>query len=556
LTRRKTAFSFINKNDDGTKTTVTNPTMPEGAPPAATHAGVGRHAFLVAAGIFLSRIAGLVRERAIAYFLGNESIQADAFRAALRIPNILQNLFGEGVLSASFIPVYARLVAQKEEDESGRVAGAILSLLALAVAVLVLAGVLATPWIIDLIVPGFKGEKRELTIRLVRIVFPGVGLLVMSAWCLGILNSHRRFFLSYVSSVVWNGAIIAAFLLFRHADMSQLAVWAAWGSVAGSGLQVAMQLPVVLRLAPRLRLILTTTDENVRTVVRNFGPVFLSRGVNQLSAFVDQLLSSYLPTGAFSSLSVAQALYMLPVSLFGMSISAAELPAMSSTLGSDEQVATTLRERILSSTKRVGFFVVPSAVAFIALGDVITAAIYQTGKFSHADSIRVWTVLAGSGVGLVASTVGRLYSSAYYALRDTRTPMRFAILRVALTTILGYVCSRPLPKLLGIDPFWGAAGLTASAGFAAWVEFTLLRRGMNQKIGHGKFPTADFARLWLAAIIGAAVAWGVKLALHPQRPWIAAMVILVPYGAVYLGCTVMMGVEQAGGLVRRVLRKG
>jgi len=555
LTRRKTAFSFINKNDDGTKTTVTNPTRPEGAPAAATHAGVGRHAFLVAAGIFLSRIAGLVRERAIAYFLGNESIQADAFRAALRIPNILQNLFGEGVLSASFIPVYARLVAQKEEDESGRVAGAILSLLALAVAVLVLAGVLATPWIIDLIVPGFKGEKRELTIRLVRIVFPGVGLLVMSAWCLGILNSHRRFFLSYVSSVVWNGAIIAAFLLFRHADMSQLAVWAAWGSVAGSGLQVAMQLPVVLRLAPRLRLILTTTDENVRTVVRNFGPVFLSRGVNQLSAFVDQLLSSYLPTGAFSSLSVAQALYMLPVSLFGMSISAAELPAMSSTLGSDEQVATTLRERILSSTKRVGFFVVPSAVAFIALGDVITAAIYQTGKFSHADSIRVWTVLAGSGVGLVASTVGRLYSSAYYALRDTRTPMRFAILRVALTTILGYVCSRPLPKLLGVDPFWGAAGLTASAGFAAWVEFTLLRRGMNQKIGHGKFPTADFARLWLAAIVGAAVAWGVKLAIHPQRPWIAAMVILVPYGAVYLGCTVMMGVEQAGGLVRRVLRK-
>jgi len=555
LTRRKTAFSFINKNDDGTKTTVTNPTRPEGAPPATTHAGVGRHAFLVAAGIFLSRIAGLVRERAIAYFLGNESIQADAFRAALRIPNILQNLFGEGVLSASFIPVYARLVAQKEEDESGRVAGAILSLLALAVAVLVLAGVLATPWIIDLIVPGFKGEKRELTIRLVRIVFPGVGLLVMSAWCLGILNSHRRFFLSYVSSVVWNGAIIAAFLLFRHADMSQLAVWAAWGSVAGSGLQVAMQLPVVLRLAPRLRLILTTTDENVRTVVRNFGPVFLSRGVNQLSAFVDQLLSSYLPTGAFSSLSVAQALYMLPVSLFGMSISAAELPAMSSTLGSDEQVATTLRERILSSTKRVGFFVVPSAVAFIALGDVITAAIYQTGRFSHADSIRVWTVLAGSGIGLVASTVGRLYSSAYYALRDTRTPMRFAILRVALTTILGYVCSRPLPKLLGVDPFWGAAGLTASAGFAAWVEFTLLRRGMNQKIGHGKFPTADFARLWLAAIIGAAVAWGVKLAIHPQRPWIAAMVILVPYGAVYLGCTVMMGVEQAGGLVRRLFSK-
>lgn len=548
-------FSFINKMDDGTRANVTEPTRPEGPPAPPAQAGVGRHAFLVAAGIFLSRIAGLVRERAIAYFLGNESIQADAFRAALRIPNILQNLFGEGVLSASFIPVYAKLVAQKEDEESGRVAGAILSLLAVAVAVLVLAGVLATPWIIDAIVPGFKGEKRELTIRLVRIVFPGVGLLVMSAWCLGILNSHRRFFLSYVSSVVWNGAIIGALLLFRHADMSQLAVWASWGSVVGSGLQVAMQLPVVLRLAPQLRMVFTTANQNVKTVVRNFVPVFVSRGVNQLSAFADQLLSSYLPTGAFSSLSVAQALYMLPVSLFGMSISAAELPAMSSTLGTDEQVATTLRQRILASTRRVGFFVVPSAVGFIALGDVIAAGLYQTGKFTHGDSIRVWGILAGSGVGLVASTVGRLYSSAYYALRDTRTPVRFAVLRVVLTTVLGYLCSLRLPKLLGIDTFWGAAGLTASAGFAAWVEFVLLRRGMNRKIGHSEFPSQYFAKLWVAAVIAAAVAWGAKLTLHPQRPWIAAVLILTPYGMVYLGCTALFGVDQAGALVRRVLRK-
>ena len=209
----------------------------------------------------------------------------------------------------------------------------------------------------------------------------------------------------------------------------------------------------------------------------------------------------------------------------------------------------------MASTKRVGFFVVPSAVGFIALGDVITAAIYQTGKFSHADAIKVWTILAGSGVGLVASTVGRLYSSAYYALRDTKTPMRFAILRVILTTVLGYLCSRPLPKLLGIDPFWGAAGLTASAGFAAWVEFTLLRRGMNTKIGRSEFPTSYFARLWLAAIVGAAVAWGVKLGLHPARPILGGLLILIPYGAVYLGITALMGVEQAGGLVKRVFSK-
>ncbi|HET9364463.1 MAG TPA: murein biosynthesis integral membrane protein MurJ [Candidatus Angelobacter sp.] len=523
--------------------------------PKPAHAGVGHHAFWVAAGIFLSKIAGLVRERAIAYFLGNQTIAADALRGALRLPNILQNLFGEGVLSASFIPVYARLLAEGEEEESGRVAGAILSLLALIIAVLVLVGVLAAPWVVDVILRGFKGETRALTIRLVRVLFPGVGLLVMSAWCLGILNSHRRFFLSYVSSVAWNAAIIGAMLIFHRSGMERIAVYAAWGSVAGSALQVGLQLPVVLGLAPRLRLAMAAANKNVRTVIRNFVPIFFSRGVVQVSAFVDQFLASYLPTGAVSGLSVAQALYLLPVSLFGMSISAAELPAMSSALGTDEEVSGTLRQRIATSTKRVGFFVVPSAVGFIALGDVITAALYQTGKFTHTDSVHVWAILAGAGVGLVASTVGRLYSSAYYALRDTRTPLRYAIVRVILTTVLGYFCARRLPGMLGIDPLWGVAGLTASAGFAGWVEFLLLRGGMNRKIGKSDFPTSFFLRLWLAAVIAAGVAWGIKWAFHPQQPQIAALLILVPYGAVYLGCTMLFGVEQAGALVKRLLSR-
>jgi putative peptidoglycan lipid II flippase len=532
--------------------TMTSSDKPETTP--AAQAGVGRHAFLVAAGIFLSRISGLVRDRIFAHYFGITYV-ADAFKAGLRIPNTLQNLFGEGVLSASFIPVYARLVAQKDREEAGRVAGAIFSLLFLITSVLVLVGVLATPYIIDIIAFGFKGETRRLAIQLVRILFPGVGLLVMSAWCLGILNSHGKFFLSYVSPVVANAAFIAAMLIFRRQDMSQMAVYTAWGSVVGSGVQFLVQLPMVLRLAPELRIFFSTLTENIRVVIRNFVPVFVSRGVVQLSAFIDGLLASLLPVGGVSALANAQTLYLLPVSLFGMSISAAELPAMSSALGTDEQVAETLRKRIAASTKRVGFFVVPSALGFIALGDVIAAAIYQTGKFHHSDAVYVWGILAGSGVGLVASTVGRLYSSAYYALRDTRTPVRFAIARVILTTVLGYLFSKPLPLLLHVDPRWGAAGLTASAGLAGWVEFTLLRRGMNLKIGRSEFPSAYFARLWLSAVIAAAVAWGIKLALHPQRPLIAAVLILVPYGAVYLGCTAMLGVEQAGGLVKRLLKR-
>ena len=517
-------------------------------------ASIGKSAFLVAAAILLSRISGLIRESIFGYFFGISAV-ADAFRAALRIPNALQNLFGEGVLSASFIPVYAKLVAQEDREEAGRVAGAIFSLLALTMSLLVAAGMLATPWLIDVIAPGFKGETRELTIRLVRIFFPGIGLLVLSAWCLGILNSHGKFFLSYVSSVAWNIAQITVLIAFgNRVDLPRLAEYTAWASVAGNLLQVLMQLPVVLRLAPGIRLALRSLGENVRVVVRNFVPAFVSRGVVQMSATVDTIIASFLPTSAVAALSSAQTIALLPISLFGMSVSVAELPAMSRTLGSEDEIAASLRQRIAASTRRIGFFVVPSAVAFFALGDVVAGAIYQRGHFTRDNTLYVWGILAGSAVGLVAQTVGRLYASAYWALRDTRTPLRFAVVRVILTTALGYLFALPIPRLAGIDLRYGAIGLSATAGFAAWIEFILLRGGMNRRIGKVEFPLGYFLRLWTAAGLSAALAWGIRLLTHTQRPIVTAFLVLIPYGLAYFGLTTLFGIDQAGALAKRFAR--
>lgn len=508
----------------------------------------------------MSRAFGLVRESLIAYFLGLSPV-ADALRAALRIPNILQNLFGEGALSASFIPVYARLLAQGEQEEADRVAGAVFSLLALVTSVLVLAGMLAAPWLIEVIAPGFHDARRPLTIHLVRIFFPGVGLLVLSSWCLGILNSHRRFFLPYVAAVMWNLGIIGALVIFGRRSglaLDHLAVDAMWGLVAGSALQFLIQLPVVLRLAPKVRLAFIPLKENVRVVIRNFVPVFISRGVVQLSAYVDFVLASFLPIGALAALANAYTLYLLPVSLFGMSISVAELPAMSSALGTEREVADTLRRRINASTRRIAFFAVPSAMAFLALGQVVAGAVFQRGLFTVANTYYVWGILAGSALGLVAATSARLYSSAYYALRDTRTPLRYAIFRVTLTSVLGCACALPkghplVTGLLGIDARWGAAGLTVSYGIAAWLEFLLLRRGMSRKIGKIDSPLAYFGRLWSAALVAAGVAWGMKFLLPPQRPLLAAVEILLPYGVTYLLLTITFGIDEARTLQRRLV---
>jgi len=515
----------------------------------------GRLAMLAAAGMLLSRIMGLIRQRVFSYYFGL-SPAADAFYAAFRIPNLLQNLFGEGVLSASFIPVYANLLARKEKELSQKVAGAIAAILGLVCSGLVLVGVLATPLLIDLIAPGFKGDVRELTIQLVRVFFPGAALLVMSAWCLGILNSHRRFFLSYTAPVIWNVAMIATLVWFgRHDASDQLAIDLAWGSVVGSALQVVVQLPRVFRMLGRVPISLGRGVGEVRTILHNFVPVFVSRGVVQLSGYVDLWLASYLPASAVAGLSNAQTLYMLPVSLFGMSISAAELPAMSSALGNEGEIAAQLRKRLNASLKRIALFTIPSAMGFLCLGDVIAAAVLQSGRFHRADSVYVWEILAGSAVGLLASTMGRLYSSSYYALKDTRTPLRFAIVRVLLTTGLGYLFALPLPRWLGIDPRLGAAGLTASAGIAGWVEFLLLRRKLNERIGATGLPASIAARLWASAAMGAAAAWGVKIAIGVHHhPWTLSAATLIPFGCVYFACTDLLGVGGVRDLVRRKLR--
>jgi putative peptidoglycan lipid II flippase len=519
-------------------------------------AGRGKAAAaMVAAGIFLSRIAGLIRDRVFAHFFGNTDA-ADAFRAAFRIPNFLQNLFGEGVLSASFIPVYARLRAEQEDEQAGKLAEAIFALLFLATTVLVALGIFATPWLIDAIAPGFHGDKRELTVRLVRILFPGAGLLVFSAWCLGILNSHRRFFLSYTAPVIWNITLIAA-LAWRggHVSASRLAEILSWASVVGSALQFAVQLPTVLRFLWPLRLRLGAQREHVRTVLRNFGPVFVSRGVVQISAYVDSLLASFLPTGAVAALSYAQTIYTLPVSLFGMSVSAAELPAMSSALGTDEQIAQALRERLARGLEQIAFFVVPSAAAFLLLGHVVVATLYRSGLFGTRDVTYVWGVLAGSSVGLLASTFGRLYASAFYALRDTRTPLKFAAVRVALTVVLGYLFALPLPPLLGLDRKWGVAGLTLSAGIAGWIEFGLLRRSLARRIGAVSYSVARTAKLWLAALAAAAAGlalWRVSPAAHPVM---TGVVVLVPYCLVYLLLTQWMGISTIGSAWRALRRR-
>ena len=527
--------------------------------PAAASAkphSTGRSSALIAAGILASRLLGLVRQKLIAHYLG-AGLVAAAFNGAFRLTNFLQNLFGEGVLSASFIPVYANALAREDHEEADRIAGAVGALLGAVVVILVSLGILAAPLVVRVIAPGFEGEQRDLTILLTRILFPGAGLFVLGAWCLGVLNSHRKFFISYAAPVVWSVAMIVALFVFGpHRTQVDLAVIVSWASVIGAALSLCAQLPMVFHLLGEPRFRFDHAFPPVRQAIRNFGPVFASRGVVQVSGFIDiALASSIADVGAVALLANAQTIYLLPVSLFGMSVSAAELPEMSRDTGAGAAALERLRTRLDAALPRVAFFVVPSAVGFLVLGGAIVGVLLEGGRFTATDSFRTWAILAGSAVGLVASCLGRLYSSTFYALRDTRTPFKFAFARVLLTAGLGYLFAFPLPRVLGLEPWTGAAGLTASAGIAGWLEFLLLRRAINARIGVTGIPRSTLARFWGASLAAGAAGWGVMQLARALPHVPRGLAAIATFALVYGAASLALGVPEARALVARLRRR-
>ncbi|MBM4184898.1 MAG: murein biosynthesis integral membrane protein MurJ [Gemmatimonadetes bacterium] len=517
---------------------VTNGTEASAAEPAALGSGAAR----VGAGIFLSRVFGFVRERFFAYYFGSSDF-ADAWRAALRLPNVVQNLLGEGTLSASLIPVYSELIEKGELEKAGRFAGAALGLLAAVAAGVALAGTALAPVLVAIFFASWDPAKQALTVDLVRILFPMTGVLVLSAWALGILNSHRRFFVSYVAPVFWNLAMIAAMVagaayFGSDAPSRDLVVALAWGALVGGLIQFAWQLPFVMGHVRGLRLSFGRGVEGVREAVHNFWPVVAARGIVNVSAWIDLFLAGWLRSGAVAVLGYAQTFYMLPISLFGMSIAASELPELSRMRGEAERIVA---ERVGKALRRIAYFMVPSALAYVVLGDVIVAALYQTGEFDASATLVTWTVLGAYALGLPASGASRVMSSAFYALRDSRTPSRVAYVRVTVSLVVGLALMIPLDRIGVGGLALGAAGLALGATSGAWVEYGLLRRALGARIGRHGPEGAASERIWLAAAAASAAGVLVQIVLPPAHPAIVALETLVPFGVVYIAGAALLG---------------
>ncbi len=489
-------------------------------------------AIKVATGILLSRISGFVREVVIAALLG-ATAYADVFRFLLRAPNLLQNLLGEQTLSAALIPVYSRRLAKGDPEGARRLAGRVLGWLLVIVALLVVAGSLLAEPFVGLVMPGWLVDRAAtaealgvdrfaLAVQGIRWMFPAIGFLVLSAWALAVLNSHRRFLVSYTAPIVWNlaiaGALIAATQgwLGERSSGSLLVMAGVFGVLVGSALQFFVQLPFVRRETGSLPLSRPRWTSGVGEVAGAMGPLMAGRGVVQLSAYLDQFLASFIAAGGISVLGYSQTLFLLPVALLGMSMAAAELPTLSRELESG--VIGDLVPRIRNALRRTGVFAVPAAVGFLLLGGLLVRVAFQRGRFTAEDSTLTWLVLSGYSLGLVATIAARQLQNVFVAASKTKTPARIAVLRVVVSAAIG------IPAMLYLDQYWvpgftdgarrlGAVGLAVGSGIAAWVELAALRRALAKIEFRHLLPVGLWLRALALSLVAATLAWGLWVLL-------------------------------------------
>ena len=521
----------------------------------------------VAAGVLLSRISGLIRESLLRSLLGLTPA-ADAFAAALRIPNLLQNLLGEGSLSSSFIPVYSKLISEGKEKEAGKVAGSIAGLLIAVTSGLTLLAIFFAEPIAKILAPGFTSEKLDLTADLIRITTAGLGLLVLAAWCLGILNSHRRFFLSYVAPVVWNTAQIAALLIAitKNWEMDKAAKAAAFGLLVGGVLQFLFQLLGVLRLRTGIAISFTYKSFYVKEILKRFTPAILGRGVVQLSAYFDLILASMLATGAVAALMSAQVLYILPISLFALSIAAVELPEMSRDTSPHQ-----IYNRLDSALRKICFFMLLTSAVYISIGEQIIRILFQWGSFDTDDTMVVAITLAAYSLGIPAIGAARVFQSTLYAKGDTKSPALAGSLRVVISLGVGLFLMFPLDRLFIMDgnlkqeldgmfgswgpltedvrafpqnPHLGALGLAFGSAIGSWVEMLFLSRKLKLFYNIDSKPLVTIKRLLPATTSALLLSFTLKFLISGLNTFITLVACLLIASITYCFVAYKSGIKE------------
>jgi putative peptidoglycan lipid II flippase len=489
------------------------------------------------AGILASRVLGLVREQVVALYFGRSG-ELSAYWAAFKVPNLFRVLAGEGNLSASFIPVLSGQIARGDALASRRTADVVLGFLLVSVGLFTALGILIAPALSILAAPGFDESLREIVTRLIRILFPVSGFLILGAWCMGVLHAHGRFFWPNVAPVFLSVVSALSLVLFLnrwHRDPIELL---AWGTVAGGLVQLLVQFPQSRRVLGGLRPRLDLSDAGFRRVLVLFGPMLLGTGVAQLNSLVETQIASFLDPEAVATLQYAVRLYTLPLSLFGTSVAMAALPSLAGE--SAGEGGGRLGRGVGDAWLRSLFFLVPSTLALVAFGGPLVAVLFERGAFTVEDTAAVTRVLAFYSLGLAAFASVRIFSQAFYALHDSRTPTRLSIIALVLNTVLSAFLAWRM----------GTPGIALASTLAALLSSILLARTLAGRIGDGWLRDAGPAlvRLLVAGVVAGGVGLAAARWVPGLEPTVGFRGRLLALGALYgaIGVAYLLAARALG----------
>ncbi len=501
-------------------------------------------AAIVSAGFLASRLLGLLRSAAIADAFGGPELSA--YWVAFRLPDLIFQLLAGATLGSAFIPTFARLFTQQSEEAAWKLASSVLNLIVIATIAFAVLGFLFAPLLVPAMAPGLS--ERDLAIKLTRIMMLSPILFAASGMFMGILNARHHFLFPAFAPVVYNLSIIAGAVAFDSVEALSIAV------VVGAGLHLAIQTPALAMIGMRYRAIADWRDDAVREVGRLMAPRVLGLAAVQFNLLITIFFASTISDEAISAVNFAWLVLMMPLGLFGMAISTAVFPTMAEQAAADH---TELRRTLERSLRLILFLTIPASLALMVLSRPLVALLFERGEFNEAMTDLTQAALIFYAIGLVAHAAIEIFSRAFYALGDTRTPVTFAIVALFVNLLLSAALAGPLE----------VKGLALAVSIATIVEVLLLFVALR-----GRIPGLDIRvlrrsvghTLVAALIMVEAVAFYLVLLhaaghLDTSRLLDSALAIAgatIIGGLVYAGVAKTLGSEEIDTFLARIPSPG
>jgi putative peptidoglycan lipid II flippase len=470
---------------------------------------VTKAAGVVSSATLLSRIFGYIRDMVIAAFFG-AGFYSDAFIAAFRIPNLIRRLFGEGSLSISFVPVFTQYLTDKGKDEAFEMARSAIKLLSILLVVITVSGIVFSPWIVRIFAPGFIGspEKFTLAVVLTRIMFPYIFFICLVALSMGILNVLGHFAAPALAPVFLNIAMILSVFIISifSTDLTNLVYGLAFGVVIGGFLQLALQVPFLIKKRFYFWKKSGIWHPGLKRIVLLFFPAIFGSAVYQINTLVITLLASIQSEGSISYLYYADRLVQFPLGIFAIAAATAMLPSLSRQAAVKD--ITAVRDSFAYTLKLVFFVSIPAMVGLIVLRQPVVALLFERGAFGSEATLLTANAVLYYSIGLWAVSGVRIVVFTFYALEDTKTPVYTAVISIIANILLGVILMGPM----------GHAGLALALSLASMLNFGLLMRALNTKLGPLKLSgiAESVCKNVICSVIMGIAVWTVALYIIPS----------------------------------------